>query len=404
MHVSTVLEQRYARTPDGAVWSTAQCAYDFWARYLQVFDGVDVVARVKDVGSVPERWVRVDGDGVRVTPIPTYIGPRQYVLQSVAIRKALSTSINPASALILRLPSMVASSIPAHIFKNGRPYGVEVVANPTDVFASGASRHPLRAFFRWYFARELARFCANAVAVTYVSSRVLPVQYPANGNGLSCVLTDAELGNEAFVSEARTFGALPKPLRLVTVGSLQQPYKGVDLLIQAAHQLTQAGVDVHVTVVGEGQYRSALEQQARALGLGECICFTGQLPSGQAVRNELDKADLFVLASRAEALGRALLEAMARGLPCIGSDVGGIPELLSTDNLVPPGSSTALANKIFEYATSPAKLNASAYRSLQVAYKYHDRERSPKQRAYLTYLRDATQQWLQSEQIALRNG
>ena len=66
----------------------------------------------------------------------------------------------------------------------------------------------------------------------------------------------------------------------------------------------------------------------KAKALRDRVRFRGQLTTPVDVRAELDRADLFVLPSRQEGLPRAMIEAMARALPCIGSSVGGIPELL----------------------------------------------------------------------------
>src|SRR5690606_12476224 len=103
--------------------------------------------------------------------------------------------------------------------------------------------------------------------------------------------------------------------------------------------------DIRLRVVGDGRYREILENLARQLGVWDNVAFVGRLPAAE-VRRELDNADLFVLASRTEGLPRAMIEAMARGLPCLGTRVGGIPELLPDDCLVPPDSPDELAGRI----------------------------------------------------------
>ena len=86
------------------------------------------------------------------------------------------------------------------------------------------------------------------------------------------------------------------------------------------------------------------------------MTFLGQLPAGEMVRAQLDKADLFILPSKTEGLPRALVEAMARALPCIGTTVGGIPELLPSEDLVPPGDVKALAETIEDVLRRPERL------------------------------------------------
>ena len=88
------------------------------------------------------------------------------------------------------------------------------------------------------------------------------------------------------------------------------------------------------------------------------------------MRHYLDAADLFILSSRTEGLPRALVEAMARGLPCIGTDIGGIPELLERKALVPVNNSELLAKKIYSFLNSPELADNQAKRNLKEAHSY----------------------------------
>ena len=85
------------------------------------------------------------------------------------------------------------------------------------------------------------------------------------------------------------------------------------------------GLDLELTVVGDGRYQAELEARAAQLGLGQRVRFLGRLPAGEAVRAEMKRADVFILPSRQEGLPRAMVEAMALGLPCLGSTVGASP-------------------------------------------------------------------------------
>src|SRR4051812_24678545 len=109
MRVIVATDSRFARTPDGTVWSSSILAYSFWRRYLEVFDGVLVIARTEQVKNVPDSWKRLDGPGVDIVPIPLFIGPWQYLLRARAVKRAIISAMVPGIAIVLRIPSIVGS-------------------------------------------------------------------------------------------------------------------------------------------------------------------------------------------------------------------------------------------------------------------------------------------------------
>ena len=108
----------------------------------------------------------------------------------------------------------------------------------------------------------------------------------------------------------------------------------------------------------------------------------------------LDEADLFVLPSRSEGLPRAMIEAMARGLPCIGTRVGGVPELLLAEDLVAAGDAEALASKIIEVFHEPQRLAEMSARNLSQAQAYRDEVLRERRTQYYSRLREVTERWL----------
>jgi glycosyltransferase involved in cell wall biosynthesis len=131
-----------------------------------------------------------------------------------------------------------------------------------------------------------------------------------------------------------------------------------------------SGLNIVLAIVGDGRQRANLERLASRLGIVDRIQFLGMLPAGQAIRDELDRSDLFILPSRTEGLPRAMIEAMARGLPCIGSTAGGIPELLAEEDMVRPGDAIALGMKIIEVVSSLERRRAMATRNLGKAKEF----------------------------------
>jgi glycosyltransferase involved in cell wall biosynthesis len=396
MDLVVSLEHHFERTPEGAVWTQTQFAYPFWTRYLLVFDRVRVIARVRQVLSVPSDWKRADGPQVSFAEIPDYLGLWQYVARASQIHRAILESFAPRDAVIMRVSSQIAGHIEPWLRRTGHPFGVEVVADPYDVFAPGSVKHPLRPVFRWWFPRHLRRQCAGACAAAYVTRDTLQRRYPPPASGFSTHYSSVELSKEAFVSDPCPVRLEKRSFRLIFVGTLAQLYKAPDVLIDAVALCVQHGLDLELVLVGDGKHRAELEAQAAALGLGNRVRFLGQLPAGDAVRAQLDQADLFVLPSHQEGLPRAMIEAMARGLPCIGSTVGGIPELLSSEDIVCPGDAAALARKIHQVLTSPQRMSDQSVRNLEKAQEYRDEVLNKRRVAFYNHVREATQVWLEN--------
>jgi glycosyltransferase involved in cell wall biosynthesis len=360
-----------------------------------VFDSVRVVARVRQVSAVPADWVRADGPQVSFVAVPDYVGPWHYLLRSGQVRRATRRGAEPGDAVILRVSSQLAGHIEPWLRRTGHPYGVEVVADPYDVFAPGSVKHPLRPFFRWWFPRQLRRQCAGACAAAYVTQHSLQRRYPPAAGGFSTHYSSVELSEEAFVSNPRPARTENRSISLVFVGTLAQLYKAPDVLIDAVALCVREGLDLELALVGDGKHRAELEAQAAALGLGERVRFVGRLPAGDAVRAQLDRADVFVLPSYQEGLPRAMIEAMARGLPCIGSTIGGIPELLSSEEMAPPGDAAALAHTIRRMVTDPQWLARLSARNLGKAQDYRDEVLNKRRVDFYRRVRQATRAWLE---------
>jgi glycosyltransferase involved in cell wall biosynthesis len=152
----------------------------------------------------------------------------------------------------------------------------------------------------------------------------------------------------------------PSGGRLLCVGAVT-PVKGHDLLLDAlatvddpAWQCVCIGsLDLDVEFV------EVLRRRAEDRGLGDRVCFTGPLTDADLDRAYAE-ADALVLASRAETYGMVVTEALARGLPVVGTEVGGVPEALgrAVDGsrpglLVPPGDPQALAQALGRWLGDP---------------------------------------------------
>ncbi len=189
--------------------------------------------------------------------------------------------------------------------------------------------------------------------------------------------------------------------KLITVGSLEHLYKAQDIQVDALARCRQQGLDVELILVGDGQHRSALAERASRLGIASShVHFRGQLASGASDSRRVDRADLFLLPSRQEGLPRAMIEAMARALPCLGSTVGGIPELLPAEDMVPPADAEALARKISEIVSDPQRMQRMSARNLARAGDFQEDVLRERRLEFYRYVREHTEEWLAKTQPA----
>jgi glycosyltransferase involved in cell wall biosynthesis len=112
--------------------------------------------------------------------------------------------------------------------------------------------------------------------------------------------------------------------------------------------LRERNLALRLTLIGGGPELPALQQFVFQHGLQDAVTFTSAMSHPQTLAN-LRRADIFVLASFAEGIPVALMEAMSLGIPCVSTTIAGIPELIrsGTDGiLVPPANPNALADAI----------------------------------------------------------
>lgn len=130
--------------------------------------------------------------------------------------------------------------------------------------------------------------------------------------------------------------------------------KNVGLALEVLARVRERHPTAGLVVAGEGRLRSALQEEARALGVAEWVRFLGFVKD---VRGLFSRCDCFLLPSSTEGMPIALLEAMAAGAPIVASRVGGIPAAI-TDGveglLVPPGDAELLFSAVSRLLDDPA--------------------------------------------------
>ena len=155
---------------------------------------------------------------------------------------------------------------------------------------------------------------------------------------------------------------VPRPLRtspeafeILCVGRLVST-KGQRILIRAAEQLILQGRRIQLRFVGDGPDRAKLEHAIKDRGLSDQIRFEGSVNQDRIQEFYL-RADIFALTSFAEGIPVVLMEAMAMEIPCVATDINGIPELIrhGMDGLlVAPSDIDGLASALARLMDEPA--------------------------------------------------
>lgn len=194
---------------------------------------------------------------------------------------------------------------------------------------------------------------------------------------VSTVPTGIDL--ERFVPEgpaARLLPALGGPeCPIIGMVSVLRSWKGHFTFLEAAGLLRREGVSARFVVVGEGPMRAAIEERIRALDLGGIVTLVGHREDVPEVLRAL--SILAIPSTQHEGVPQIGLQALATRTPVIGSDVGGIPEIIrpgETGRIFPGGDAAALARTIWEALSDPKATAGMAARGRAAVEAAHGLE------------------------------
>lgn len=171
---------------------------------------------------------------------------------------------------------------------------------------------------------------------------------------------------------ARRAGQDDQALHLICTGRLV-PAKGHHILLEALLLLHRRGVDLCTTLIGNGSERESLETFVIRNGLSSRIRFAGALSHPETL-TQVARADIFVLASFAEGIPVSFMEAMSFAVPCVGTTIAGIPELIRSGRdglLVAPSNVEDLADALESLVLDPSlrrRLGASGRERIVSTY------------------------------------
>jgi glycosyltransferase involved in cell wall biosynthesis len=216
-----------------------------------------------------------------------------------------------------------------------RRFGYKVVAT-----THGYNRTTFREYLYYRFERWILKSADAIVTPTQEMHRRI-LQFGISPSRVYVIPNGVEIASRNLIERK------PRSSRisLLYLGRLSEE-KDPSNLLKAMAELRKRNLDVELVLAGDGPERGNLETQKSELGLSDSVALPGYIGD---VSHLLANADILVSPSRTECMPNSILEAMGSGVPVVGTDVGGVGEMIRNgiDGLLcPPRDSKALADAI----------------------------------------------------------
>ncbi|MFA5540254.1 MAG: glycosyltransferase family 4 protein [Bacteroidales bacterium] len=349
MHTKTLLLvwDEYVFSLDGKYY-LRKTGHTLLDRYLMVFDSIIIASRTKivyDISEFEDESIELNSTKVKILPIPFFQGPFEYSKVYFKVQKKFRSIVGKYDYALFRLPSTIAFVAAKYTIKRKIPFLVEVVANPHELYCQ--SNDILIKILMKLWDKHLKKACLSACGVSYVTEYTLQNRYPANKNAYKTNYSSVEL-KESFFYKQREGVADKNQFIISHVSNPIKTFnKGHLTVIRVVKKLIDKGYNVKAKFAGDGELVNYFYEEADKLGIKDNIEFVGLLNIDD-LNSFLIESDIMVFPSSSEGLPRAILEAMATGLPCLSTPVGGIPEIIDSSLLFEPDNIDGFADKTLE--------------------------------------------------------
>lgn len=355
---------------NGRFYAASQEKYDFYQRYLRVFEKLRLACRCQEELELKNSRVPLDtGSRIEITPVPMFHGPKEYAKLYFSVGKALNCVTEGCDAAILRIPSTVAIRVGKYVLKSKIPYACEVVYDAEDGWRgyTGISR------LAWKrIDKQMRHLCSGANGVSCVTEKYLQQHYFSNKQGAFKEHYSSLALDKSFYGGVKSF-PVGHEFVIAHISNQvgEQSAKGHIQTIDAMRILKDRGVKVIVKFAGNDHFGgiAKFRKYAEDMGVSDRVEFLGFL-NRDGINSLLSEADLYVMPTKAEGLPRVIIEAIAKGLPCVTTPVSGNPELVDEHFLVDYYDTVTLADRIEELTKDASLYEAISKANFGRSWKY----------------------------------
>lgn len=284
-------------------------------------------------------------------------------------RESIKKVVLESQLVYTKLPASIGMIAMHYILKYDKKHIVEMVGCPYDSLNNygsilGKILAPIMYFINRYYVKK-------AQNVMYVTDKFLQKRYPNKNNNIGCSDVNIENIDEIILNKRlKKISKFNKnnTIKIGLIGSLNVNYKGHEIAFKSISKLKDK-YDIELHLLGTGN-KEKWSNLINKLNIKDNIYFDGTLPSGESVYKWIDELDIYIMPSLLEGLPRALVEAMSRGCPCIGTKTGGIIELLPNEMMIKKKDFKDLTQKIEKILNNKDLMEKCAIQNFNKSKEY----------------------------------
>lgn len=324
--------------------------YMIYKRYADFFGKVILCSRIEERKELPVGYQKVDF-------IEKIIKKEKlFKVFFNSDNEEMCKEIKKCDLVIGRIPSIIGYRAFDCAKKLGKKYFAECMGDAWDSYWNHSFLGKIIAGYMFFKMKNVVK---NSDYVLYVTEKFLQRRYPNKNETVSASnVVLKSLSNDILEKRLKNIERFNnKNFSMITVAGVNVKAKGHRFVIEAISKLKKRGININYYLVGNGD-QSYLKKIIHKYNLENQVHFLGELPLEKIYEN-IDLIDIYIQPSLQEGLPRAVIEAMSRGCPCLGSNTAGTPELLDNECIFKRKSVEAIIQAIIKMTQSNMKIYAT---------------------------------------------
>lgn len=320
---------------------------DMFKRYYNVVDKLVVIIRTFSINQtyIEAKLNKIDLNNIEFIEIENLNNIKNFILKKSKYNRIILENVEKADMIFARMPSIISDITIQCCHKLKKDYLVEVGGCSWDAYWNHSLIGKFVAPYVYYKEKKGIRDASYAI---YVTERWLQKRYPTKGESINASNVYLEKQDDKLTLKNRIQKNKnylnKKEIILGTTAAVDVKYKGQQYVIKAIKHLNKEGYNLKYELVGGGSNKY-LKKISKKLKIEDKIEFKGLLLK-EEVMKWLENIDIYIQPSKQEGLPRALIEALSKGVPAIGSDTAGIPELLKKEFIFRKGNVSDIIKKM----------------------------------------------------------